>query len=142
MPVCVPAAQEPGTTREPQQPQQDSDRESIRAAQAEGLVQRRVECGAFFDHLDGMRLECDSAFHALDAPAAWRPIWIAESLDSRVGQYGWQHESLEAGNVEESLPLANTGAKTQSACSAARLDAIDPGPIRIRHRGTIRQGRT
>ncbi len=84
MTVRVPASQQSGTTREPQEPEQYPDRQTIRGTQPEGSVQRLVKVLAFLNLLNGQRLELEPSFGAADAPASRYSTRIAEGFNDRV----------------------------------------------------------
>jgi hypothetical protein len=123
--VRVPAPQETGAAREPQEPEQDPDRQSIRDAQPEGPMQRLVKRRAFFDPFDGLCLEFEPAFGTGDSPASQLPFEIAENFNNRIRQRRRQRLSLIPGDIEE--PPATTGIvpKAKLAVRSAGFDAKD-----------------
>lgn len=106
MTLRVPASQQRGAARQAQKPEQDPDRQAIRGTELEGFVQGFVKCRTFFELFDGERLELESSFCARDAPAARRPMNIAESFDDRIRQRGRQFRALVTGDDERTSAIA------------------------------------
>ena len=87
MTMRVPAPQQGGAARYPQQPQQHPDRKAIRGTQPEGPVQWIVESRKFLELLDRERAKLEPSFRAADAPALRYLIGITDCIDDGTCQY-------------------------------------------------------
>lgn len=106
MAMRVPAPQQGGAARYPQQPQQHPDRKAIRGAQPEGPVQGLVKSRTFFQLLDGQCPEFEPPFRAADAPVSRRLIGIADHIDDRICQCLGQLRALIPGDDENTPAIS------------------------------------